>query len=169
MSTTSDFNMLRLEAPRDLLQITDGTPAPEQAIELANPAAWVRAMARQQRQAETDLRQLTELCGNTIDRTNQRMQRIEEAYRTLAEGIRYVYDRVNANEEIAETWARTELAHAANAYQSLAHNVWQAILEWTNEDNQRQICQATQLTHVNDALAFLAEANTARSPHLATF
>jgi len=169
MSTASDFNMVRLEAPRDLLQITDGTPAPKQAIELANPAAWVRATARQQTQAETDLRQLTELCGNTIDRTNQRMQRIEEAYRTLAEGTRYVYDRVNANEEIAETWVRTELAHAANAYQSLAHNVWQAILERTNEDNQRQICQATQLTRVNDALAFLGEANTARSQHLATF
>jgi len=35
MSTTSDFNMLRSETPRDLLQITDGTPPPEQAIEVA--------------------------------------------------------------------------------------------------------------------------------------
>jgi len=33
--------MLRLEAPRDLLQITDGTAPPEQALELANPAVWV--------------------------------------------------------------------------------------------------------------------------------
>ena len=29
MTTSSDFNMLRLEAPRDLLQITSGTPSPE--------------------------------------------------------------------------------------------------------------------------------------------
>jgi len=36
-------------------------------------------------------------------------------------------------------------------------------------DNQLQICQATQLTRVNDALAFLAKANTASSQHLATF
>jgi len=126
-------------------------------------------MARQQRQAENDLRQLTELSGNTIDRTDQLMQRIEEAYRTLAEGTRYVYDRVHANEEIAEAWVCTELANAANTYQTLAHNVWQAILERTDKDNQQQICQATQLTRVNDALAFLAEANTARSQHLATF
>jgi len=63
--------MLRLEAPRDLLQITDGTPTQEQAIELTNPAVWVRTMAQQQKQAENDLRQLTELCGNTINRTNQ--------------------------------------------------------------------------------------------------
>jgi len=169
MSTSSDFNILLLEAPRDLLQITDGTPPPEQAIELANPTVWVRTMAQQQRQAENDLRQLTELCGNTIDRTDQRMQRIEEAHKTLADGTRYVYDRVHANEEIAEAWVRTELANAVNAYQTLAHNVWQAILERTDEDNQRQICQATQLTRVNDALAFLAEANTARSQYLATF
>ena len=47
--------------------------------------------------------------------------------------------------------------------------MWQAILERTNEDNQCQICQATQLIRVNDALAFLAEANIARSQHLATF
>ena len=57
----------------------------------------------------------------------------------------------------------------ANVYQSLAQNMWQAILERTDEDNQQQICQATQLTRVNDALAFLAEANVARSQHLATF
>jgi len=38
MMTSSDFNMLWLEVPRDLLQITDGTPRPEQAVEIANPA-----------------------------------------------------------------------------------------------------------------------------------
>ena len=169
MTPSSDFNMLRLEAPRDLLQITDGTPTPDQAVEVANPAIWLRSMVRKQRQAESDLRQLTQLCGNTIDRTDQRMLRIEEAYQTLLEGTLYVYDRVKANEEIAEAWVRSELANAANAYQTLAQNVWQAILERTQEDNQRQICQATQLTRVNDALAFLAEANTARSQNLVTF
>jgi len=102
MSTSSDFNMLRLEAPRDLLQITNGTALPEQALELANPVVWVRTMARQQKQTERDLQQLTELYGNTIDKTNQRMIRIEEAYQTLAEGTRYVYNWVHANEEIAE-------------------------------------------------------------------
>jgi len=35
--TSSDFNMLRLEVVRDLLQITDGTALLEQAVELANP------------------------------------------------------------------------------------------------------------------------------------
>jgi len=126
-------------------------------------------MVRQQKQVERDLRQLTKLCGNTIDKTNQRMVRIEEAYQTLGEGTSYVHDRVHANEGIAETWVRTKLVNPTNAYQTLAQNVWQAILECTNKDNQWQICQATQLTRVNDALAFLVEANAAWSQHLATF
>ena len=169
MTTSSDFNMLRLEAPRNLLQITDGMPGPEQTVELTNPAVWVRTLVRQQQQTENDIRQLTELCGRAYDRTDRRMQRIEQAYQTLAEGTRYVYDRVHANEKIAENWIHTELAVAANAYQSLAQNVWQAIIERTNEANEQQIYQATQLARVNDALSFLAEANTARTQHLAEF
>jgi len=38
--------MFWLDAPRDLLQITDGTPTREQAIEVANLAIWIRTMAR---------------------------------------------------------------------------------------------------------------------------
>jgi len=161
--------MLRLEAPRDLLQITSGTPKTEQGVEIANPVVWVRTMVHQRRQAESDLRRLTELCGDAYDRTDRRTQEIEQAYQTLAEGTRYVYGRVHANEKIAEDWIRSELSNAANAYQSLASNIWQAILEHTNEANERQICQATQLARVNDALSFLAEANAARNQHLANF
>jgi len=102
MTTPSDFNMLWLEAPRDLLQITDRIPRPEQALEIANPAVWVRTLVNQQQQAENDLQRLTELCGDAYDRTNHRTREIEQAYQTLAEGTRYVYDRVNANEKIAE-------------------------------------------------------------------
>jgi len=152
-----------------VLQIADGTPRPEQAVEIANPAVWVRTLVRQQQQAESDLQRLTELCGDAYDKTDRRMSEIEQAYQTLAEGTRYVYDRVNTNEKIAEEWIRSELSSAANAYQSLARNVWQAIIERTNEANERQISQATQLARVNDALSFLAEANTARNQHLANF
>jgi len=137
--------------------------------EIANPAVWVRILVQQQQQAERDLKQLTEMCGDAYDRTDRRPREIEQAYQTLAEGTRYVYEQVNADEKIAEEWIRRELSKAANAYQSLARNVWQAIIERTNEANERQICQATQLARVNDALSFLAEANTARNQHLANF
>jgi len=92
MTTASDFNMLRLEAPRDLLQITDGASEPEQAVEITNPAVWVRTLVRQQWQAESDLQWLPELCGDAYDRTDRRTREIEQAYQTLAEGTRYVYD-----------------------------------------------------------------------------
>jgi len=92
MTTSSDFNMLQLETPRDLLQITDGSPRPEQAVEIANPAVWVRTLVRQQQQAESDLQWLTELYGDAYDRTDRRTREIEQAYQTLAQGTRYVYN-----------------------------------------------------------------------------
>jgi len=67
MTTSSDFNMLWLEVPQELLKITNGTAVPDQAIEMANPAVWVQTIVRQQRQAENDLKQLANLCNNTID------------------------------------------------------------------------------------------------------
>jgi len=92
MTTSSDFNMLRLEAPRNLHQITDGALGPEPAVEIANLAVWVRTLVRQQWQAERDLQRLTELCGDAYDKTDRRTREIEQAYQTLAEGTRYVYD-----------------------------------------------------------------------------
>jgi len=97
------------------------------------------------------------------------MQEIEKAYQILSDGTRYVYDRVSANERIAGNWIRSELSAAASAYQEFTRDVWQAIIEKTQEANQKQICQATQIARVKDSLAFLAEANVARSQHLANF
>jgi len=159
--TSSNYNMLRLEAPRDMLQITDCTVSQENVVELANPATWVRTLVRQQRQAEDDMKEFVDLCGQTVDRTDQRIQRIEQAYQALAEGTRYVYDRVNANQEIEESWVRSELAAAANAYQTFTRHVWQAIIEKTNEATEKQVCQSMQLARVQDTLSFLGEANTA--------
>jgi len=76
-----------------------------------------------------------------MNKNDQRMQQIEQAYQALAEGTRYMYDQVlNPNEAIAEEWIHSELSTMANTYQSLARNVWQAIIECTDEANERQIC-----------------------------
>ena len=169
MSVSSDFNMLRLEAPRDMLQITEGTRSTEEAVEVANPATWIRTLVRQQRQAEADFQQLTKMCGNAVDHTDSRIQEIERAYQDLYDGTRYVYDRMSANENVAEGWIRSELATAANAYQTFTQQVWTAIIERTDEATQQQLCQATQLARVSDALAFQKEADIARNKHLAAF
>jgi len=97
---STDFNMLRLEAPRDVLQITDGKAPAEETLEISNPVTWLRALVKKQKQAEGDLAQLVRLCGNTVDRTDQRIKKIEQAYHDLLEGTRYVYDRLRANETI---------------------------------------------------------------------
>jgi len=70
MSTTSDYNMLRLEAPRGLLQITNDEETEEEALEIANPVGRIRAMANDQQQAEQDLCQLMDVCSNTLDHTD---------------------------------------------------------------------------------------------------
>jgi len=38
MSTSSDYNMLRLEAPRGLLQINNDEEPQEETLEISNPA-----------------------------------------------------------------------------------------------------------------------------------
>ena len=156
---STDFNMLRLEAPRDILQITDGTVPAEETLEISKPATWLRALVKQQKQAEGDLVQLVRLCGNTVDQTDQRIQQIEQAYHDLSEGTRYIYDRLRANETITGDWIRSELVSAATAYQAFAQNVWGAIIERTQEATQKQAGQATQLARLNDSISFLAEAN----------
>ena len=121
--TSTDFNMLHLEAPRDVLQITDGMTPAEEALEISNPATWLRALAKQQKQGEGDLGQLVRLCGNTVDRTDQRINQVKQAYHDLSEDTRYVYDRLRANETITGDWIQSELASAATAYQAFSQNV----------------------------------------------
>ena len=169
MFTTSDFNMLGLEAPQDIRQIADGTEPVDKVVEVENPAGWVRSLVHQQEQAKADLRQLWEVSGSTLDRTNRWIHDIERAYMTLAQGTQYIYDRIRNQENITESWVQNELAAAANAYQNFAQQVWQEIIDRTNEADLRQKHQGTQLARLHDALAFLTEANTARSRHLALF
>jgi len=127
MSTSSDFNMLRLEAPRDMLQIKNKEEI--QTVEIANPVDWMRAIVNQQCQAEQDLRQLIEVCGDTVDRTDQHIQQVEKAYYKLSQGTQYIYERMEAKEEIAEAWVRNELTTAANVYQLFTRQIWEAIIE----------------------------------------
>jgi len=129
MSTTSDYNMLRLEAPHGLLQITNDEEPQEEALEIANPVGWMWAMANHQQQAEQDLRQLMDVCGNTLDHTDRRIRRIEAAYNRLAQGAQYVYEQMEAKEQISGDWVRNELMISANAYQIFTRQVLGAIIE----------------------------------------
>jgi hypothetical protein len=127
--TSSDIDMLRLEAPATRLQITDGQTATGPVVEIARPASWLRALVAQHEQAQIDLRQLYQICGGQFDQTNAQMQLIERAYDTLYRGTQYIYEQAGHQQEASREWMHTELSRAANAYQTFSQEVWQAIVD----------------------------------------
>jgi len=58
--------MLHLQAPRGVLQITNDEEPAADALKIANPLGWMRAMTNHKQQAEQYLRQLMEACGDTV-------------------------------------------------------------------------------------------------------
>jgi len=161
--------MLQLEAPRGLLQITNDEEPQQETLEIANPVGWMREMANHQQQAERDLRQLRDICGNTLDHTDRRIRRIEAAYIQLAQGAQYVYEQMEAKEQISGDWVRNELMVSTNAYQAFTRQVWEAIIEHSKTSDLHRVHEATQVARMHDAVAFLSEANLARNVHLMEF
>jgi len=161
--------MLCLEAPRDLLQITNDEETTEEVLEITNPVGWMWAMANHQQQAEQDLRQLMDLGGNTMDRTDRRIRRIEAAYNRLAHGAQYVYVQMEAKEQISGEWVRNELIVAANAYQAFTRQVWEAIIKRSKTEEMQRMHEGTQVARMHDAVAFLSEANLTRNTHRMEF
>jgi hypothetical protein len=133
MSTFSDVDMLRLEAPVTQLQITDGSGPTQAALEIVRPISWVQSIIHQHHQTQQDLRQLYEPYGRALDQSDRQIRHIEQAYDTLYRGTLYIYERVAANEVASHQWLQTELSNAANTYQTFSREVWQAIVERTTE------------------------------------
>jgi len=161
--------MLRLEAPWGLLQTTNDEEPQEETLEITNPVGWMRAMANHQQQAEQDLRQLMDICGNMLDHTDRRIRQIEAAYNRLARGAQYVYEQMEAKEQISGDWVRNELMVSANAYQAFTRQVWKAIIEHSKTSDLHQVHKAIQVARMHNAVAFLSEANLARNVHLMEF
>jgi hypothetical protein len=160
MSSTTDFNMLRLEAPREILQITAGTHSTDR-VEIASPSTWLRWLVRHQTQAKRDIKQLFEAYGNCFDQNDQWIVTIEAAYNELMNGTRYIYEQTQNNVRVSEEWIRSELANTANAYQTFSQQVWDSIAAHTTDVDLGQIHHGTQLARLNDTLAFQQEANIA--------
>jgi len=138
-------------------------------MEIANQVGWMRAMANHQQQAEQDLRQLMDVRSNRLDHTDRRIRLIEAAYNRLAKGAQYVYEQMEAKEQISGDWVRNELMVSANAYQAFTRQVWEAIIEHSKRSNLHRVHEVTQVARMHDAVAFLSEANLARNIHLMEF
>jgi hypothetical protein len=165
----TDVDMLRLEAPTPRLQIENGETTVSPTLEINRPASWVLALVHQHEQAQVDIQLLYDLCGGHIDHTDRRIRRIEQAYDTLYRGTLYVYQQTERQQNASNEWIQSELMRAANAYQTFSREVWQAIMERTTETDMRSNHQATQIVRLNDAMAFLTEANAARNHQLSEF
>jgi hypothetical protein len=161
--------MLRLEAPTTRLQIENGETTVSQTYEITRPASWVLALVHQHEQAQVGIQHLYDLCGGHVDHTDRRIRRIEQAYDTLYRGTLYIYQQTERQQNTSHEWIQSELMRAANAYQTFSREVWQAIMERTTEADPRANHQATQIVRLNDAMAFLTEANAARNHQLSEF
>ena len=161
--------MLCLEAPRGLLQITNDEEPQEETLEIVNPVGWMWAMANHQQQAEQDLRQLMDVCGNTLDHTDQHIRWIEAAYNQLSQGAQYVYEQMEGKKQISGDWVRNEVIVSANAYQAFTRQVRETIIEHSKTGDLHRVHKVTQVARMHDAVAFLSEANLARNVHLMEF
>jgi len=160
--TTSKVDMLRLEHPSSVVQVYTGDTPLQPSIDLKDPRAWLRLLVSQQRQAQLDLEQLHTVCGSAYDRSDKRIQRIEETYTQILGALEYVYGQAQANAWASSEWMQTELMRTANAAQKFTNDVGAAIQmrdqEKTNEDINRDTC----ILWVKDAVQFLQVASQQR-------
>jgi len=72
-----------------------------------------------------------------MDRMDRRIRRIEAAYNRLAHSAQYVYEQMEAKEQISGEWVRNELMVATNAYQAFTRQVWEAIIECSKTEEMQ--------------------------------
>ena len=166
---SSNVDMLRLEAPQTAIKIYHGIRPSLDTVEISQPAAWVRLLVQQQRQAQRDLREHKRACGDKFERTDLKVIEIERNYRVLCEAVQYLYAQQEADTTASHEWIQTELMQAANAAQQFTTDIWRMIVAKTEETTLAGHQQALQLSRLNDALAFLQTANGQRRQEQASF
>ena len=161
-AVASNVDMLRLEYPASAVQVYTGDTPPQPSIDLKDPPAWLRLLVSQQRQAQWDLEQLHTVCGSTYDRSDRRIQRIEETYTQITGALEYVYGQAQANARASSDWMQTELMRTANAAQKFTNDVWTAIQLRDQEKTNEDINRYTRILRVKDAVQFLQVASQQR-------
>jgi hypothetical protein len=159
---SSNVDMLRLEYPRSLDDVTHDRMIENDTVEIKNPADWARMMINYHHQAQRDLRTLYEACGKQFTRDDYRLRQIEHNYEALFEGCKYLYETQATQTAIGQEWLRTELRAIAGAAQAFSSDVWAVLNEKATDDSQRAAAQAQAIIRMNDALMFLQTADEQR-------
>jgi len=168
-STSSNVDILRLQYPRTMSNVIDDCTPDDTTVEIRHPAGWIRLMATQHRTAQRDLRQLHQACGGQFNRNDSKIKEIERNYNALYEGTRYLFERYQADREVAHSWLRTELSSIASAAQAFTHDVWEMIRAKNTEDFQNWAIQAIATSRLHDAIVFLETADRERQKEQALY
>ena len=108
-AASSNVDMLRIEQLQMVIEIYHGTRTFLDTVEIQQPAALVRLLVQQQRQAHRDLRELKRALGDKFDRTDLEVIEIEHNYQVLCEAVQYLYSQQMADSTASHEWIQTEL------------------------------------------------------------
>jgi len=161
-AASSNVDMLRLEYPSTAVEIYADCGPSQPSVEIRHPAAWVRLLVTQQRQAQWDLEQLYTACRMAFDRGDRRIQQIEQNYTLLAGALEHVYNAAQNDTVVASEWMQTELIRAAGAAQKFTSDVWAAIIQRDQEKANEDLNHDTRVLHLKDAIQFLQVASQQR-------
>jgi hypothetical protein len=99
---SSNVDMLRLEYPRTAMEVYNDQESDQTTIDMPNPSAWLRLLIQQQQQAQWDLEQLFNICGDAYDRADRGVVAIERTYGQLVAGMEYIYAQYQTNAEASQ-------------------------------------------------------------------
>jgi len=153
-AASSNVDMLRLEYPQTITEIVNYVPS-DDCIEIHEPPVWMRQMIHQYTQARKDHNRMYNACRQNIDRNDRRILKIEQNYKVLADGIRYVYDQAKSDATATHEWIQTELTATAQATQELAQQIWQVICSKNEEDGKKEMLQKMEHNRIEEAFAFM--------------
>jgi len=168
-AASSNAYMLRIEQPQMAIEIYHGIRPSLDTVEIQQPAAWVRLLVQQQRQAHRELRELKRALGDKFDRTDLEVIKIECNYQVLCEVVPYLYAQQEANSTASHEWIQTELMRTANDSQQFTADVWRKIVEKNVVTNMADHQRGLQIARLNDVLAFIQTADGQRRQEQANF
>jgi len=96
-AASTNVDMLRIEQPQTAIEIYQGNRPSLDTVEIQQPAAWVRLLVQQQRQAHRDVRELKRALGDKFDGTDLEVIEIECIYHVLCEAVQYLYSQQEAD------------------------------------------------------------------------
>jgi len=153
-AASSNVDMLRLKYPSTAVEIYADRGPSQPSVEIRHPAAWVRLLVTQQRQAQWDVEQLYMACATMFDRGDRWIQQIEQNYTLLAGALEHVYNTAQNETAVTSEWMQTELMRVAGAAQKFTSDIWAPIIQRDQEKANEDLNRNTWVLRLRDAIQF---------------